>query len=290
MSIKHRAAQGAVLGLTLLWSVSAQAADPKGIWLDHTGRGAVQIKNCTKGKGLCGFVVYIKQAKYADRCGMQILGNVTNSGGGWIYSPTRGSRYTVRIKRLSGTRLRVVGNASSSFFSKTFTWKKAPSDLKLCGKYGAAQRLAASKNSAGTAKTRNARMEQSTDPIVPLSKKLDRNFERSTRVTGTAKSAANPPQSEIDELEASFTAKRPARSANAAPSVNDEQVNDVNDVDEDEADPSAVKPAGDPMEGKLKAVLNEFLGKGGGFTGGMKGRCKIRIPYVNRVINIPCEK
>ena len=62
------------------------------------------------------------------------------------------------------------------------------------------------------------------------------------------------------------------------------------DVDEDEADPSAVKPAGDPMEGKLKAVLNEFLGKGGGFTGGMKGRCKIRIPYVNRVINIPCEK
>ncbi len=263
MSIKHRAAQGAVLGLALLWSVSAQAADPKGIWLDHTGRGAVQIKNCTKGKGLCGFVVFIKQAKYADRCGLQILGNVTNGGGGWIYSPTRGSRYTVRIKRLSGTRLRVVGNASSSFFSKTFTWKKAPSDLKLCGKYGAAQRLAASKKSAATSKRLNERIEQSNDPIVPLSKKLDQNFDRSTRVTGTA---------------------------NAAPSVNDEQVSDVIELDEDEADPSSVKASGDPMEGKLKAVLNEFLGKGGGFSSGNKGSCKIRIPYVNRVINIPCEK
>ncbi len=278
MSIKHRAAQGAALALALLWSASAQAADPKGIWLDHTGRGAVQIKDCKKGRGLCGFAVFIKEKKYADRCGLQILGNVTSNGGGWIYSPSRGSRYTVRLKRLSSNRLRVVGNASSSFFSKTFVWKKAPADLKLCGKYGAAQRLAAAKKKVTAPKKRTAQKTKSADPIVPLSKKLDEGFERSTRVTGAAKPAANPSQSEIDELEADYTAEQDE------PAEEQEQANDIIDVEEDEAAAGSVKPSGDPMEGELKAVLSKFLGKGS-----LKGNCKFRIPYVNRVVRVPCK-
>mgnify|MGYP001811768476 FL=1 len=279
MSVKHRTAQGAALALALLWSASAQAADPKGIWLDHTGRGAVQIKDCKKGRGLCGFVVYIKQKKYADRCGLQILGNVTTGGGGWIYSPSRGSRYTVRLKRLSNTRLRVVGNASSSFFSKTFTWKKAPADLRLCGKYGAAQRFAAAKEKKADApKKQFVNQLNSSNPVVPLSKELDDDFDRSTRVTGAEKPASKPPQSEIEEMEASLTSKQDAPAENA----NNSDV--VIDVEEDEAEAGSVKTSGDPMEGKFKAVLGKFLGKGG-----LKGKCKFRIPYVNKVIRVPCK-
>lgn len=278
MSIKHRAAQGAALALALLWSASAHAADPKGIWLDHTGRGAVQIKDCKKGRGLCGFAVYIKEKKYADRCGLQILGNVTNDGGGWIYSPSRGSRYTVRLKRLSANRLRVVGNASSSFFSKTFVWKKAPPDLQLCGKYGAAQRLAAAKKKTAAPKNRIAQKTKSADPIVPLSKKLDEDFEKSTVVTGTEKPASKPPQSEIDELEASLTAEQ------EEPAEENEQADGTIDVEENEAEAGSVKPTRDPMGGELKAVLSKFLGKGG-----LKGKCKFRIPYVNRVVRVPCK-
>ncbi len=66
------------------------------------------------------------------RCGMQILGNVTDSGGGWIYSPDRGKKYSVELTRLSDDKLKVIGNAGS-FFSKTYTWKRAPDDVARCG-------------------------------------------------------------------------------------------------------------------------------------------------------------
>lgn len=116
----------------LLAAPAHAAGDPKGIWFDHNGRGAVEIKDCDSGKGLCGFVVHVKDPKNSKRCGLQILGNVTKDGGGWIYSPERGSRYNVELSRLSGEKLRVVGNAGSRFFSRTFTWNRAPEDIARC--------------------------------------------------------------------------------------------------------------------------------------------------------------
>jgi uncharacterized protein (DUF2147 family) len=122
------AAAAAALG-----SATAQAAsDPTGLWFDHNGRGAVEIAPCDSGNGFCGYVVHIKEAKNNKRCGMQILGNVTSSGGGWIYSPDRGKKYSVELTRLSDDKLRVVGNAGS-FFSKTYTWNRAPDDVSRCG-------------------------------------------------------------------------------------------------------------------------------------------------------------
>ncbi len=280
MSIKHRAAQGAALAVALLWSASAQAADPKGIWIDHTGRGAVQIKDCNKGRGLCGFVVYVKQKKDAQGCGVQILGNVTKDGGGWIYSPSYDRRFTVRLKRLSSDRLRVVGNASSSFFSKTFIWKKASADLPLCGKYGAAQRLAAAKTEANAPKKRITQRANSADPVVPLSKKLDADIEKSTRVTGVENPVSKPPQSEIDEMEASLTSKQ-----EEPPAEETEEATGIIDFEEDDAEASSVETSGDPMEGELEALLSKFLGKGG-----LKGKCRFRIPYVNKVIRVPCDR
>lgn len=130
---------GAAVAAALLISTPALAAsDPSGIWFDHNGRGAVEIKQCDGGKGLCGYVVHVKEQRNADRCGLQILGNVTEGGGGWIYSPERKSKYDVALKRLNDDKLRVVGNAGSRFFSRTFTWTRAPDDIARCGEATAA--------------------------------------------------------------------------------------------------------------------------------------------------------
>src|SRR5690349_25177739 len=99
---------GAAVSAVLLVSTSAFAAsEPNGVWFDHNGRGAVEIKECADGKGLCGYVVHVKEQRNADRCGLQILGNVTDGGGGWIYSPERKRKYSVALKRLSDDKLRV---------------------------------------------------------------------------------------------------------------------------------------------------------------------------------------
>jgi uncharacterized protein (DUF2147 family) len=148
MKFETKIVKAALASAALLWSASAQAAsDPTGIWFDHNGRGAVEIKQCASGKGLCGHVVYVIDPKNASRCGLQILGEVTTDGGGWIYSPERKSKYDVALKRLSDDKLRVVGNANSRFFSRTFTWNRAPDNIIRCGETTAA----APAKSGGTA-------------------------------------------------------------------------------------------------------------------------------------------
>ncbi len=118
-------------------SVSARAAsDPKGIWLNDTGRGAVEIKNC--GGALCGHVVWVKDGADAKGCGKQIIGEARPAGGanwgnGWIYSPEKKRRYDVELTPLGEDKLRVVGYAGVKLFSKTMIWKRAPADLQRCG-------------------------------------------------------------------------------------------------------------------------------------------------------------
>ncbi len=139
MPIYAHSAKIAAAAAALLWSASAQAAtDPTGIWFDHNGRGAVEIKPCASGKGVCGYVVNVKDPANASRCGLQILGEVTPGGGGWIYSPERKNKYDVELTRLSDDKLRVVGNAGSRFFSRTFTWNRAPDDIARCSETTAA--------------------------------------------------------------------------------------------------------------------------------------------------------
>ena len=61
-------------------AVSADRTSPKGIWIDDNGRGAVEIKDCEG--DLCGRVVWLKSAKNADRCNLQILGKLTPTSDG----------------------------------------------------------------------------------------------------------------------------------------------------------------------------------------------------------------
>jgi uncharacterized protein (DUF2147 family) len=115
--------------------VAAAAGTPEGVWIDHTGRGAVEIKDCSG--ALCGHVVWVKDPKHLNTCRNQIIGNVklVSSGvwdRGWIVDPDDNARYSVELKPIGNDRLRVTGYMGSKFFSETMIWKRAPADLKRC--------------------------------------------------------------------------------------------------------------------------------------------------------------
>ena len=128
------------LAITLMSaSVPAYAAgSPFGIWIDHTGRGAVEITNCN-GK-LCGRLVWFKDPKNAkDGCNFQIIGNVRPVGGnkwdeGWIIDPDKDpdKKYDVEITPQGDQKLKVMGYAGMKFLNETMIWTRAPADLKKC--------------------------------------------------------------------------------------------------------------------------------------------------------------
>lgn len=112
------------------------AEEPLGVWINDTGRGAIEIKPC--GDKLCGHVVWVKDAADAEGCGRQIIGDVTPSGNGiwgdgWIYSPERKRNYNVELTPQADGTLKVKGFAGISFLSRTMIWTKAPADLVRCG-------------------------------------------------------------------------------------------------------------------------------------------------------------
>lgn len=120
---------------SLLVSGGAWASDATGVWIDHTGRGAVEISNC--GGNLCGRIVWVKDAGHSKACGTRVIGNVKPVAGGkwdggWIYDPDQGARYSVELTPLGHDRLKVMGYAGSKFLSETMIWKRASGDVKRC--------------------------------------------------------------------------------------------------------------------------------------------------------------
>jgi uncharacterized protein (DUF2147 family) len=132
----HFILAAATVGALLALSGTANAQQsPTGIWIDHTGRGAVEITEC--GPALCGRLVWLKDAKNQQACGTQILGNVKPiSAGvwdkGWIYDPEADSKYDVELKPVGPDKLRVLGYMGSKFLSETMMWKRAPADIQKC--------------------------------------------------------------------------------------------------------------------------------------------------------------
>jgi uncharacterized protein (DUF2147 family) len=119
----------------LLANTSAVADGITGVWIDHTGRGGVEISEC--GANLCGRIVWLKDAGNKQGCGIQVIGNAKSVGrdtwdGGWIYDPEKNARYSVELKPVGADRLRVIGYMGSKLFSETMIWKRAPSDLVRC--------------------------------------------------------------------------------------------------------------------------------------------------------------
>ena len=113
---------------------SAQSS-PTGIWIDHTGRGAVEITEC--GANLCGRLVWLKDKANKKGCGVQIIGNARPVGkdtwdGGWILDPEKNAKYSVELKPIGADKLRVLGYMGSKLFSETMIWKRAATDLERC--------------------------------------------------------------------------------------------------------------------------------------------------------------
>lgn len=121
-------------------------ASPIGLWIDHTGRGAVEIAAC--GSNLCGRIVWLKEPndksgkplldqrngdarqRAKPICGLQIIGGlVRQSDGswddGWIYDPEQGESFDVELRLLAGEMLQVKGYKGLKLFNKTFQWRRA---------------------------------------------------------------------------------------------------------------------------------------------------------------------
>ena len=151
----------------LLVSATAVRADnaATGLWIDHTGRGAVEITDCS-GK-LCGHVAWLKDTENNDQCGKQIIGDVESIGTnkwdhGWIYDPDRGSKYDVAISTIGTDKLKVVGYAGTKWLSETYTWKRASADLQKCSKDGTA---AQATPSTAAPKVESAKVDGKADAL-----------------------------------------------------------------------------------------------------------------------------
>jgi uncharacterized protein (DUF2147 family) len=128
----------------------AAPPSPIGVWIDHTGRGAVEILSC--GVALCGRIVWMQQPNdrtgkplrdqlNEDRskrnrqiCGLQVIGGLQamRDGSwdrGWIYDPEQGESFDVEIRLRSADVLQVKGYKGLKFLSETFNWRRATEPL-----------------------------------------------------------------------------------------------------------------------------------------------------------------
>jgi len=135
--------QSAALGLALLVSGAAAqgpGADVTGLWIDHTGQGAVEITPC--GNRICGRVVWLKNPTHKSRsgkliCGTQVLGDLQRQSGnawesGWIYNPEDEERFSAALKMANANTLLVTGYLGFKLLGETFTWRRATTNLERC--------------------------------------------------------------------------------------------------------------------------------------------------------------
>ena len=123
------------LALVAVANGARAAGSPMGTWIDHTGRGAVEIADCSG--ALCGRIVWLKAAADKEACGMQIIGGAKPASGGrwdggWIYDPEAKSKYDVELTPLGDGKLKVLGYAGVKMFGETMMWTRAPADLQRC--------------------------------------------------------------------------------------------------------------------------------------------------------------
>lgn len=142
-------ASGLLFALMLIGSPAVSQppmADVAGLWIDHTGRGAVEIKPC--GANLCGHIAWLKEPNQPNGkplvdkkgrpvCGLQIIGEVKRQSdgswdGGWIYDPEEDEQYSVELKLRSPDSLQVLGYLGVKLLGETYVWKRAPQAQERC--------------------------------------------------------------------------------------------------------------------------------------------------------------
>lgn len=254
-------------------SPSFAAGDPTGVWLDDSGRGAIEIKSC--GKSYCGHVVWTRDTSDAKGCGRQMIGDVTSSDGsvfdgGWIYSPERKKNYDVELKPLSGDRLQVTGYAGVKLFSKTFVWTRAPGDLKRCDQLQEAK-------SESLKPIETAAVDPAPKAIAAPAKTLTDEPQKQEQAATLPQPPARAPSEPVKVVPAPEPAATPqsapdvpTQDAKAAPSKND--TSDEGDRRETETADND-KPAID-----LDKIFTRTKG----------GDCKLDLPWVK--LEFSCEQ
>lgn len=117
------------------------AAALTGIWIDHTGRGAVEITQC--GASLCGHIAWLKEGTPTQDgngrplCGLQIIGETKRQSdgswdNGWIYDPERDDKFSVELRLKGQDALQVLGYMGMKMLGETYVWKRAPASLAKC--------------------------------------------------------------------------------------------------------------------------------------------------------------
>jgi uncharacterized protein (DUF2147 family) len=258
---------GAAFGALSISATAARADNAAtGLWIDHTGRGAVEITDC--GDKLCGHVAWVQDAKNADQCGKQIIGNVKSVGtnkwdNGWIYDPDSGSKYDVELTMVGNDKLKVVGYAGSKWLSETYTWKRAPADLQKCATSG-----------DSAAKTTPA---AATDKKTDIAKADEAKPETATKSETVELDAAKP--------EAGKDTGKPDTATTDEPKPTETAKADTDDANSDE--PKGRKRDG----GKIVARIMEQLGDGDGPVKVKRNgkNCKVTLPYVDMVVSVPCD-
>ena len=259
---QSRAAFGGLVATLVVTAISPAIAgsDPTGVWMNDTGRGAVEIKPC--GNKLCGHVVWVKdQADAQKGCGKQIIGDVAAAGGskwdgGWIYSPEKRRNFDVELRPLNNGNLRVMGYAGTRLFSRTMIWTPAPADLQRCTRPDATAKhdTPASPVPATVA----------TAPTVTSSPSVATPAEKSAGLPQAAPAGALPstPPAVTQDPVAKGTAAEPASSDEASA--------------ESDADTSAggLKIGGVDLEKVLTKTA--------------AGKCKLDLPWVK--INFDCDR
>jgi uncharacterized protein (DUF2147 family) len=173
MPFERHVLRSAALAALLLAANPAMAGDElQGVWLNDTGRGAIEIKPC--GDKLCGHVVWVKDTADVEGCGRQIIGDIASTGSGawggdsaWIYSPEKKKKYDVEVTPLKDGTLKVMGYAGVKFLSKTMIWTKAPADLVRCSEQQAKAPAAPNGEAAPAAKGSDATAAAPADKAAP---------------------------------------------------------------------------------------------------------------------------
>jgi uncharacterized protein (DUF2147 family) len=274
-----------VTGATFVAAAAHADNSPLGVWIDHTGRGAVEITDCN-GK-LCGHVAWVDDAKNSDQCGKQIIGNVKSVGknkwdNGWIFDPDRGSKYDVELTALKDDKLKVMGYAGTKWLSETYTWKRAPADLKKCN--GSGDSAAATPAAPAEEKTDTAKADTSAPAAKPATETKSDAIELNT-AKSESDDADNGKSDKAKAKPDKPAASETAKTEPAKPEAKDNADTAKADTDDDAND----EPKG-KKGGKVIARLMEELESGDGpIKVKRNGKtCKITAPYVG-VISIPCD-
>jgi uncharacterized protein (DUF2147 family) len=224
-------------------NVHAQSAAAElGIWINHTGKGAIETYLC--GSNLCGRIVWLKEPNTsagkpkhdaynpdpAKRkrlvCGLTTLAGLKRlQGGGWgdgqAYNPEEGKQYSVSVRLADSDTLKVTG--SVLFFSKTVTWKRAKGQIERCDKV-AAPTIAAPQPAPATApaipaavKTPAPEAAPQPEKPVPSAPEPSRPALKNDATAAPAAAASGEPKSEPKKAASATPAPASIKPAAAPP-------------------------------------------------------------------------